>query len=133
MTSSCTPMTLPSICTSYVWEVLWRLHSNQLYACVDKCKFHCMSCEYLGYMLSPSSLGMAQNKIQAIQDWPEPHKVRDIQSFIGFVNFYHCFIHNYSTITVPLTCLTKKNVPLDFSMECWMAFETLKKAFTSAL
>ena len=33
-------------------------------------------------------------------------------------------------ITVPLMHLTKKNVPWDFSTECQMTFETLKKAFT---
>ena len=41
----------------------------------DKCEFHCNSCEYLGYMPSPDGLMMAQNKIQAIQDWLEPPKV----------------------------------------------------------
>ena len=61
--------------SAHVREVLTRLQPNQLYARADKCEFHCNSCEYLGYMLSPNGLTMAQNKIQAIQDWPEPHKV----------------------------------------------------------
>ena len=56
---------------AHVWEVLTRLRRNRLYARADKCEFHCNSCEYLGYMLSPDGLTMAQNKIQAIQDWPE--------------------------------------------------------------
>src|SRR6266481_2425706 len=73
---------------AHVREVLQRLCKNELYAWADKCKFHMTSCEYLGYMLSLNGLGMAQNKIQAIQDWPEPRKVRDIQSFLGFANFY---------------------------------------------
>src|SRR6266481_2434445 len=83
-------------------------------------------------MLSPSSLGMAQNKIQAIQDWPEPRKVRDVQSFLGFMNFYHHFIYSYSLIAVPLMWLTKKSVTWDWSDECQTAFNTLKKAFTMA-
>src|SRR6266481_1215449 len=68
---------------AHVREVLQRLCKNELYAWADKCKFHTTSCEYLGYMLSLNGLGMSQNKIQAIQDWPEPRKVRDIQSFLG--------------------------------------------------
>ena len=59
---------------AHVQEVLPRLWHNRLYTRADKCEFHCNSCEYLGYMLSPDSLMMAQNKIQAIQDWPEPIK-----------------------------------------------------------
>ena len=89
--------------SAHVREVLTRLWHNRLYAQVDKCEFHCNSCEYLGYMLSPDGLTMAQNKIQAIQDWPEPRKVWDIMSFLGFANFYHHFIYGYSEITVPLT------------------------------
>ena len=67
----------------HVWEVLQRLHANGLFTHADKCKFHITSCEYLRYMLSPNGLTMAQNKVQIIQDWPEPRKVKDIQSFLG--------------------------------------------------
>ena len=51
---------------AHVREVLTRLWCNWLYARADKCEFHCNSREYLGYMLSPDGLTMAQNKIQAI-------------------------------------------------------------------
>ena len=74
---------------------------------------------------------MAQNKVQIIQDWPEPCKVKDIQSFLGFSNFYHRFIYEYSRIVVLLTHLTRKNVPWNFTDECRSAFNTLKKAFTT--
>ena len=76
---------------------------------------------------------MDSGKVQTIQDWPKPHKVKDIQSFLSFVNFYRCFIYNYSKLTVPLTCLTRKGTPWDFSNSCRTSFETLKKAFTTAL
>jgi hypothetical protein len=75
---------------------------------------------------------MDPGKIQTILDWPEPRKVKDVQSFLGFANFYRRFIEGYSGITVPLTRLTKKGTPWNFSEECVTAFETLKKAFTSA-
>src|SRR5882724_2279870 len=117
----------------HVKEVLCRLHANGLFACADKCKFHVTSCEYLRYMLSPEGLTMAPYKVQIIQDWPEPRKVKDIQSFLGFTNFYCHFIFGYSKITVPLTHLTCKGTPWHFTDECHSAFEALKKAFTTAL
>src|SRR5712664_3202914 len=118
---------------AHVWEVLQQLCANGLFAHADKCEFHVTSCEYLRYMLSPEGLTMAQYKVQIIQDWPEPQKVKDIQSFLGFANFYCCFIYGYSEITVPLTRLTRKGTPWHFSDECHSAFEALKKAFTTAL
>ena len=71
---------------------------------------------------------MAANKVQVIQDWPEPRKIKDIQSFLGFINFYRRFILHYSDITVPLT---HKGSAWDFSNKCHSTFNMLKKAFTT--
>src|SRR3979490_1682100 len=75
---------------------------------------------------------MADDKVKVIQDWPEPQKIKDIQSFLGFANFYRRFIFNYSDLTVPLTCLTRKDTPWNFTKKCQTSFDTLKKAFTTA-
>ena len=75
---------------------------------------------------------MAADKVQMIQDWPEPQKVKDIQSFLGFANFYCQFIPHYSEIVLPLTHLTQKDVAWDFSLACHAAFDQLKHAFTTA-
>ena len=75
---------------------------------------------------------MASNKVQVIQDWPEPRKIKDIQSFLGFANFYQHFILKYSEITIPLTCLTCKGTAWDFSDKCCSTFMSLKQAFTTA-
>ena len=117
---------------AHVREVLRRLRKHHLYARTDKCEFHAESVEYLGYILSREGLTMAESKIKAILDWPEPRKVRDIQSFLGFANFYRRFIHNYSEIVLPLTRLTRKGVPWDFDQKCRDSFNALKSAFTSA-
>ena len=113
-------------------EVLKHLRKAGLYAKAEKCEFYSESVEYLGYIISPSGLTMSNNKVKIIQDWLEPKKVKDIQSFLGFANFYHQFIFNYSDIVIPLTCLTRKNIPWKFDSSCQDAFNSLKKAFTSA-
>ena len=115
----------------HVKEVLKRLCKTSLYAKADKCKFHSELVEYLGYILSPSGLTMSNDKIKIIQDWLEPKKVKDIQSFLSFANFYYWFIFNYSDIVVPLTHLTQKDIPWKFDSSCQDAFNSLKKAFIS--
>jgi len=90
----------------HIKKVLKYLHKASLYAKAEKCKFHSKLVEYLGYIFSPSGLTMSDDKIKIIQDWPELMKVKDIQSFLGFVNFYYWFIFNYSDIVIPLTYLT---------------------------
>jgi len=115
----------------HVKEVLKCLHKVGLYAKAEKCKFHSELVEYLGYILSPSGLTMSDDKIKIIQDWLKPKKVKDIQSFLGFANFYCWFIFNYSDIVIPLTCLTRKDIPWKFDSSCQDAFNSLKKAFIS--
>ena len=74
---------------------------------------------------------MSNDKIKIIQDWLEPKKVKDIQSFLGFANFYYRFIFNYLDIVIPLTCLTQKDISWKFDSSCQDAFNSLKKAFIS--
>ena len=101
-------------------KVLKHFHKAGLYAKVKKCKFHSKLAEYLKYILSPFGLTISNNK------------VKDIQSFLGFANFYHWFIFNYLDIVIPLIYLTWKDVfwKFDFYHD---AFNSFKKAFTSAL
>ena len=115
--------------TQQVREVLRRLCKNGLYTRADKCKFHSNTVEYLDYVLSPEGLIMSSDKVYTIMNWPEPQQVKDIQSFLGFCNFYCCFIENYSNIVVPLTCLTCKSAPWNFSESCKLVFAVFKKAF----
>jgi Reverse transcriptase (RNA-dependent DNA polymerase) len=90
----------------HVFKVLKWLCKHGLYANGKECDFHSKSIDYLGHMIGPKGLQMDPAKVKVIQDWPEPQKVKDIQSFLGFANFYRQYIHNYSNIVVLLTCLT---------------------------
>jgi len=115
----------------HVKEVLKCLHKTGFYAKAEKCKFHSESVEYLGYILFSSGLTMSNNKVKIIKDWLEPKKVKNIQYFLGFANFYHQFIFNYLDIVIPLTHLIQKDIFWKFDSSCHDAFNSLKKAFTS--
>ena len=102
----------------HVKKVLKHLCKAGLYAKAEKCKFHFKLVEYLEYILSPSSLTMFNNKVKIIQDWLQPKKIKDIQFFLGFANFYHQFIFNYSNIVIPLTHVIQKDISWKFDSSC---------------
>ena len=116
----------------HIREVLRQLRQHKLFTKPEKCEFHSDSVEYLRYLLSPDGLTMSANKVKAICDGPKPQKVKDIQSFLGFTNFYCQFIFNHSNIVVPLTQLTWKDAPWNFTNQCQQSFNGLKEAFTTA-
>src|SRR5260370_10337825 len=71
-------------------------------------------------------------KVHRVMEWLTPTKVKEVQSFLGFVNFYWKFIHDFSNIAChfyALTCTTQWWVWGSPKQE---AFDALKKAVTSA-
>ena len=116
----------------HIREVLRQLRTNGLFASPNKCVFHCDKVEFLGFILGPQGVQMDDSKVSIIQEWPTPRHLKDVQAFLGFANFYRRFIHNYSRIATPLTQLTRKSVPWNWSLGCEQAFQELKKAFTQA-
>jgi len=116
----------------HVCKVLACLQKNQLFAKPEKCKFSVNKTEFLGFEISPDSISMSQSKVDAILKWPTPKNLKQVQSFLGFTNFYRRFVFNYSDIVIPLTCLMRKLAPWNWSSKADSAFRTLKQAFTKA-
>ena len=128
----------------HVKTVLERLREYKLFVNLEKCEFHTRRTEFLGYIVTPDGLSMDSSRVATIQEWPEPESVREIRIFVGFVNYYRRFVHNFSRIVAPLNEMTKKgpdcarggyaqrreeSVKLELTPEAKRAFEALKQAF----
>jgi len=50
----------------------------------------------LGVGVGKGQVKMEQEKIKAVKEWKTPTKIKDVESFLGFANFYQRFIHNFS-------------------------------------
>src|SRR5258707_14966729 len=70
-------------------------------------------------------------KVQGVTDGLQPAKEKDIQSFIGFVNFYQRFICNFSKIAHSLHVLTCKSKALSWGAAEQQAFDVLKSTVSS--
>jgi hypothetical protein len=79
-------------------EVLKILKDNNLYLKPEKCKFKQTKIKYLGLIISQNHVEMDKVKVQGVLDWPAPQKVKDVQAFLGFANFYQQFVENFLEI-----------------------------------
>ena len=113
-------------------QVLKLLEENQLYLKPDKCEFERTRVEYLGVIISHNSVEMDPAKIAGVAEWPVPSTKKEVQSFLGFTNFYRRFIRDFSHHARPLFDLTKNDVKWHWSAEEQSAFDTLKGLITSA-
>ncbi|KAF8747934.1 hypothetical protein RHS01_11152 [Rhizoctonia solani] len=115
---------------SHVREVLSRLLKNQLFCKLSKCHFHVTTIDYLGIVISPAGFSMDQKKIEAVTTWPTPKTVKQVQAFLGFVNYLRRFIPNFSLVARPLHNLTKKDSPWSWGNSEETAFKELKALVT---
>src|SRR6266481_1862391 len=113
-------------------EILQALRSYKLCLQPEKCKFKRREVDYLGLVISKDHVAMDPVKVQGVTDWPQPAKVKDVQSFIVFMNFYWRFIRDFSEIAHPLHALTWKLKDWSWGAAEQQAFDALKSAITSA-
>ncbi|MBW0490700.1 hypothetical protein O181_030415 [Austropuccinia psidii MF-1] len=118
---------------THVSNVLSRLRANTLFAKASKCLFHVSSVDSLDYIVSSEGLKMNQSEFQQILNWQPPRNLKALQSFLGFANFYHHLIKNYSKKISSLTSFLKKDSGFTLNEETCRQFNQLKEAFTTAI
>jgi hypothetical protein len=113
-------------------EVLTRLRAYKLYLKPEKCEFEQTRVEYLGLVISEGTVEMDPVKVAGVADWPVPGNCKEVQSFLGFINFYRHFIKDFSDLARPLFELTKKDQPWKWGEQEQGAFLALKMKVTSS-
>jgi hypothetical protein len=68
--------------------VLERLCKHKLFLRHDKCEFEQMMIKYLGLIISQGEIQMDPVKVAGVMEWLTPMTKKEVQSFLGFVNFY---------------------------------------------
>jgi len=62
----------------------------------------------LGVIVGKGQVKIEQEKIKAVKEWKIPTKVKNVEIFLGFANFYRRFIQNFSHMVKPLNELKGK-------------------------
>ena len=106
-------------------QVLDILRCHKLYLKVEKCEFEREWIKYLGLIISHNQVAMDPVRVAAIVEWPQPCNWKEVQSFLGFTNFYCHFMEGFSCIAHPLFNLTKKDVPFTWMTNCKAAFQVV--------
>jgi len=117
-----------------VREVLKRLTTNGLAISPEKCVWKTQEVEFLGYVIGREGIKISTEKVEAVLSWRKPTSLTEVQSFLGFANFYRRFIKDYSQVARPLTELTKKEQGKEWAWnsEAEAVFQELKWRFMSA-
>ena len=73
-----------------------------------KCSFAMSEVTFLGHKITRDGVSPLHSKVEAVQKWPLPANVRDLQRLLGTVGCYRRFIKNFSDISFPLYQMLRK-------------------------
>ena len=82
---------------------------------------------YLGHLITAKEITALDDRVKAIRDFPRPITVKQLEAFIGKLNYYGKFLPNLSMHCSPLNELRHQGAKWQWAKECDNAFETLKE------
>ena len=92
----------------------------------DKVKIDCLEVPYFGNTLSKEVLSPDSKKVELIQQWPTPTNHKELQSFLGTVNYLSRFLAFLSDLDAPLQSLLKKDTEFLWTPAHQHAFDQIK-------
>ena len=97
----------------------------------SKATFCIPGVSFLGHFVDHSGIKMQPSKVEAVRKFAQPQTVRDVRSFLGLASYYRKFVRNFADIARPISNLTKKETPFEWSEKCESAFKELKDCLLS--
>jgi len=110
--------------------VIKRLEENDLYVKPEKCRWKIKEVGFLGVVIGPEGIRMEKEKMKGLLEWLTSKCVKDIQKFLGLVNYYYQFIEGFASIARPLHNMVKKDRKWDWMEKQKKVFKELKEWFT---
>ena len=107
-------------------EVLERLKQARIHVKFRKCQLGYAEVEFLGHMVSSEGRRAIPAASERLSKFPRPRCVKELQRFLGSLNFYRSYIPDLATVAEPLYQLTKKGAPWDWSRDSEAAFDCLR-------
>ena len=88
--------------------MLRRLEKNNLFVKPEKYKWKVREVEFLGVVISPKGVEMQKEKIEGVLSWLVSRNIKEVQKFLGLINYYRRFIKNFARIVALLYVLVRK-------------------------
>ena len=116
-----------------VEEVVKKLAENNLYIKLEKSKQKVRKIGFLEVVIRLEEIKIEKEKIKRVLDWPISKEVKNIQKFLGLINYYQQFIKDFAAIAKPLHNLVKKDQKWYWIEKQEKAFKELKEKFIKVL
>lgn len=114
-------------------KVLKRLSEEGITLNKDKSIFGVTEIDFLGSTLSSKGVRISNERIKAITEFPQPKNKKDVQRFLGMVNFVSKYIRNKTDILSPMYELLKHDVEFIWNNQHEKSFKQVKEIVTGSV
>lgn len=111
-------------------NVFDRLRQENVKLNKDKCKIDVQQLKYLGHIISKDGITLDDSRIKAIVSMKSPKNRKELERFLGVINYVSKFIPNFQNLFSPLRSLLKKDVNFVWLEQHERVFNELKKILT---
>ncbi|XP_036345449.1 uncharacterized protein K02A2.6-like [Rhagoletis pomonella] len=115
-----------------VRRIFQRLEENGLRCRPEKCTFASQQIEYVGHIIDANGIKPSTKRLEAIRMMPRPKNVRQVEAFIGKINYYNKFIPNFSAKASALNILRRQGQKFEWGEAQDNAFTALKDDIITA-
>jgi hypothetical protein len=86
----------------------------------------------LGHIVSAEGVRIDPDRVEAIQALSLPRSKKEVQAFLGRINFLRRFISNFAELVKHITAMLRKGHEIKWTAEPRKSFDQIKKALTEA-
>ena len=112
-------------------KVFIRFREHNLKLKPRKCHFFKQNVEFLGKMVSGNGVTISPDKLETVKCWPVPTNVKELQSFLGFMNYHRNHIQDFAQVSADLYALIKADI-FTWKKKHQACFEKLKELAITA-
>ena len=110
-----------------------KLRENGLVVNRKKCVLGQASIEFLGYRVDATGISPLEHRVEAIRQVPPPTTIKELQSFLGMVNYYRKFVpHAAHHMAHLFDCLKGRPKDLTWTQDSQSSFDAIKEALAKA-
>ena len=113
-------------------NVFERFRKYNLKLKAKKCVLFQKEVLYLGKVVSDKGISPNPVSVQKVLNWPAPSSFKEVERFVGLVNYHRSHIKDFAELTEPLYALLKKGAVFHWSTECKSSFTRLKDALVTS-
>lgn len=117
----------------HLQQLFQRLRDNGLVISISKCEFGVQEINFLGHKVNKEGVHPLPEKVDAINNFPKPNTVKQLQEYLGMFNFYHRFVPSAAALLQPLyIAVSGKSKLLSWTSDMEASFTKSKEVLANA-